>query len=200
MTSSLVVLSGPCAWRHHQQVEPVEVVMSEPLAVGSPDGHGRYGVLDRAGLELICHECGRGHRHLGLHVYRAHGLRADEYRRRHGLARGRGLVAQDLREVIQVNAIERMNQPAGQAFIRARNPAVATQVRLQSWVGFAPQVLTEQTARAATLGRAARRPRVVRCEACGAEFCPLTAAKRRRFCTRSCANRTTARSRTRRRL
>ena len=171
--------------------------MSEALEVGSTDGYGRYGVLDRAGLELICHECGRAHRHLGLHVYRAHGLRADEYRRRHGLARGRGLVAEDLREVIQINAIERMNQPAGRAFIRARNPAAATQVRLQLGEGFAPQVLAEQTARTAELGRAARRPRVVRCEGCGAEFCPLIAVKRRRFCTRSCASRTTARSRTR---
>ena len=87
------------------------------LEVGSSDSYGKHGVLERRGRELICHECGRAHRHLGLHVYRAHGLRAAEYRKRHGLARGRGLVADDLREVIQANASARMNQVGGQAFL-----------------------------------------------------------------------------------
>jgi hypothetical protein len=32
---------------------------------------------------LICHECGQAHSYLGLHVYRAHGLRAADYRKRH---------------------------------------------------------------------------------------------------------------------
>jgi hypothetical protein len=93
------------------------VVISVTLEVGSTDGHGKYGVLDRRGRELICHECGQAHRHLGLHVYRAHGLRAAEYRKRHGLARGRGLVANDLRVVIQANASARMKGVGGQAFI-----------------------------------------------------------------------------------
>jgi hypothetical protein len=91
-----------------------EVAMGEPLAVGAPDGFGRYGAVAFGGRGLICHECGQAHRHLGLHVYRAHGLRAAEYRKRHGLARGRGLVADDLREVIQANAVARMNQVTGQ--------------------------------------------------------------------------------------
>ena len=173
--------------------------MSVTLQVGRPDGYGRYGVLERRGRELICHECGQAHSHLGLHVYRAHGLRAAEYRRRHGLARGRGLVAEDLREAMQANAMARMNQVGGQAFILARNPAAATRERLAHWEGFAPQTQFEQAARTAKLGRASRRPRVVTCEGCGAMFCPLTATKRRRFCTRSCASRTTALSRTRHR-
>ena len=169
--------------------------MSEPRKVGSPDGFGRYGVLDLLEHDLVCHECGQAHRHLGLHVYRAHGLSANEYRSRHGLARGRGLVAADLREVIQANAANRMNKPTGQGFIAARNPGAATRVRLSQRAGFAPQVLSEQIARTSALGRASRRPRVVVCHGCGAEFCPLTSAKRRRFCSRSCASRTTARSR-----
>ena len=169
-----------------------EVGVGEPLAVGAPDGFGRYGAVAFGGRGLICHECGQAHRHLGLHVYRAHGLRAAEYRKRHGLARGRGLVADDLREVIQANAVARMNQFAGQGFIRSRNPAAATRARLANWEGFAPQTLTEQAARTAKLGRASRRPLIVRCQGCGVAFCPLTAAKRRRFCTRSCASRTTA--------
>ena len=169
--------------------------MGERLDVGSPDGYGTYGVVDLRGRELICHECGQAHRHLGLHVYRAHGLRAAEYRRRHGLARGRGLVADDLREVIRANASARMDQPAGQAFIRSRDPGQATSERLAHWEGFAPQVLLEQATRAAYLGRASRRPRVVTCEGCGAIFCPLTAAKRRRFCSKSCASRSNALSR-----
>jgi hypothetical protein len=169
--------------------------MGEPLEVGSTDGFGKYGVLELRGHELICHECGQAKRHLGLHVYRSHGLLAAEYRRRHGLARGRGLVAADLREIIQASTRDRMNQPAGQAFIRARNPAAATRARLESWEGFAPQTLSEQAIRTAELGRASRRPRVVVCEGCGAAFCPLTATKRRRFCTKSCASRTNAISR-----
>lgn len=171
--------------------------MTEPLEVGSPDGYGKYGVLELCGLDLLCHECGHAYRHLGLHVYRAHELRAAEYRRRHGLARGRGLVANDLREVIRANAIERMQQPAGQAFVRARDPAAATRMRQAHWEGFAPQILTELAVRTAKIGRASRRPRVVTCEGCGTAFCPLTATRRRRFCTRRCASRTNAISRAR---
>lgn len=169
-----------------------EVVMWQPLQVGSLDGFGRFGAVEVRGKELVCHECGQAHRHLGLHVYRAHGLRAAEYRNRHGLARGRGLVADDVREVIRANARARMDEPTGQAFIQSRDPKAATRERLAHWEGFAPQVLEEQAVRTAELGRASRRPRVVICEGCGVVFCPLTAAKRRRFCTRSCASRATA--------
>jgi hypothetical protein len=128
------------------------------IEVGSSDGYGNYGVLERRGRELICHECGRAHRHLGLHVYRAHGLRASEYRKRHGLARGRGLVAEDLRAVIQANAIARMNQVGGQAFILARNPATATRARLANWEGFAPQTHSEQAIRTANSDEAPDAP------------------------------------------
>ena len=109
----------------------------------------------------------------------------------------RGLVADDLREVIQANASARMNQVGGQAFIPARNPAAATRARLANWQGFAPQTHSEQATRTAKIGRASRRPRVVSCEGCGVMFCPLRATKRRRFCTRSCASHTNALSRTR---
>ncbi len=62
------------------------------LEVGAPDGHGRFGMLDEDDEGLLCHECGHRFQHLGLHVWKAHGLTAREYRMAHGLLRSRGLV------------------------------------------------------------------------------------------------------------
>ena len=41
--------------------------------MGSPDGCGRYGILDTDGERCLCHECGRWYRSLGAHVVAAHG-------------------------------------------------------------------------------------------------------------------------------
>ena len=61
-------------------------------AYGSPDGHGRYGILDRDDdRRPICHECGRAFEHLATHV-RVHRISAAEYRERHGLSPGLTLV------------------------------------------------------------------------------------------------------------
>ena len=61
-------------------------------AYGSPDGHGRYGILDRDDdRRPICHECGRACEHLATHV-RVHRISAAEYRERHGLSPGLALV------------------------------------------------------------------------------------------------------------
>lgn len=65
---------------------------------GSPDGHGRYGMLDRDGDgRVVCHECGRALELLATHV-RVHGLTAGEYRERHGLSPGLALVGDTTRE------------------------------------------------------------------------------------------------------
>ncbi|MBA2694616.1 MAG: MucR family transcriptional regulator, partial [Actinobacteria bacterium] len=60
---------------------------------------GRFGVVDETADGLLCHECGRRFIHLGLHVYKAHGVTANEYRVAHGLRR-RGLVVAPTAEVI----------------------------------------------------------------------------------------------------
>lgn len=69
------------------------------MRYGQADGHGRYGILDTddAG-RLVCHECGAAYDHLTTHAAGAHGIRAAEYRQRHGLARSVPLVSERVRE------------------------------------------------------------------------------------------------------
>ncbi len=50
------------------------------MRVGERDGYGRYGMLDETSDGLLCHECGQRFTHLGLHVYRRHGMTAAAYR------------------------------------------------------------------------------------------------------------------------
>lgn len=153
------------------------------MEVGDEDIHGLYGVLDEDADGLLCHECGSRFTHLGLHAWKRHGLTADEYRHEHGLARSRGLVANSTRNAIVENA--RRTFAAKKLFVEARDPAAATAARLASGTGMSPEGLAASRARP---GRG-RRGIVVVCEWCGAAFCPLTAAKKRRFCSRSCAGR-----------
>lgn len=155
------------------------------MQVGDEDGHGRYGVLDEDADGLLCHECGRRFTHLGLHVYKAHGLTAKEYRAEHGLGR-RGLVAEATRLTIADNARERL--PRNSLFVQRRDPARAAAARLAAGSVFSPAGL--EAMRRASTGQGARQRlgTVVACEQCGLEFCPLTGAKRRRFCSRSCAS------------
>lgn len=161
------------------------------MKAGEVDGHGRYAVLDEDEDGLLCHECGARHTHLGLHVYRAHGLTADEYRERHGLKR-KGLVSQHIRDVMADNA--RDNAHTRPAFTAGRDPAKATAARLAKKGVHSPAGI--EAMRAAAHARRGRKRLgiVITCQWCGAQFCPLDHARRRRYCTRSCASR--ARSQT----
>lgn len=155
------------------------------MRVGDEDGHGRYGVLDEDADGLLCHECGRRFSHLGLHVYKAHGLTAEEYRKVHGLGR-RGLVAEPIRQSIADNAREQL--PRKTLFVEKRDPARATAARVAAGNVLSPAGL--EAMRQASTGQGARQRSgtVVACQQCGVEFCPLRGAKRRRFCSRSCAS------------
>jgi hypothetical protein len=155
------------------------------MGVGDEDGHGRYGVLDEDADGLLCHECGRRFAHLGLHVYKAHGLTAKVYRTAHGLGR-RGLVAEATRRTIAENARKRL--PRNTAFVQNRDPAKATAVRLEAGSVFSPAGL--EAMRQANIARRGKQRlgTVVACARCGVEFCPLTGAKKRRFCSLSCAS------------
>lgn len=149
------------------------------------DGHGRYGVLDEDDDGLLCHECGKRFVHLGLHAWKGHGVSAAEYCRAHGLARSRGLVVSATRETITANA--RRTFAAKTRFAEARDPAAATAARLEAGTIMSPAGLAASRSRP---GRG-RRGTVVTCAWCGAQFCPLASATRRRFCTKSCASKAT---------
>lgn len=53
--------------------------------VGDPSGHGRWGVVDRTGSGVLCHECGHRFANLGIHLVRTHELSPRLYRDRHGI-------------------------------------------------------------------------------------------------------------------
>lgn len=79
-----------------------ELVDSGPPAYGGPDGHGRFGILDRDEEgRALCHECGGTYEHLATHARGAHGLLAADYRRRHGLSSGTALVGDSTRQAMR---------------------------------------------------------------------------------------------------
>lgn len=158
------------------------------MGVGEEDGHGRYGVLDEDDDGLLCHDCGKRFAHLGLHVYKAHGLTAKEYRAAHGLGR-RGLVAETIRRTIAGNA--RQQLPRNSLFVQRRDPARATAARLAAGDVFSPAGLEAMRQANSSRRGKQRLGTVVVCEWCEVEFCPLVGAKKRRFCSRSCAARRT---------
>lgn len=175
----------PGSWMAGMPVDPSwsGLLHAWTMEVGAPDGHGQYGVLDEDADGLLCHECGERFAHLGLHAWKRHGLTAAEYRDAHGLARTRGLVVAATREAIVANA--RRLFPTKTAFVSARDPATALAARQSSGTGMSPAGLAASRARP---GRG-RLGTVVVCRWCGAAFCPLKGARKRRFCTRSCAGR-----------
>lgn len=154
------------------------------MKLGDADGHGRYGLLEEVPGGLVCHLCGYAFPNLGLHAWRGHGVTADQYRAAHGLQRRRGLVSTELAARIRAAAVARMTTAAGEAFVAARDPQRAQEVRLASpprW---------RAAARASGRSGQGRLGTEVTCQnpACGAVFCPLHSARRRRFCSRSCAS------------
>lgn len=179
--------------RWSKQSLPSPLRHDGPVAreVGDADGCGRYGVLDETPDGLLCHECGRSFKHLGLHAYKAHGLTAAEYRDAHGLSR-RGLVASDILATIADNA--RRTFPARAAFVTARDPAAANAAQLQAGSTISPAGLAAIRAAAARRRGSRRKGIVVTCQQCGVQFCPLIHPAKRRFCSRSCASRYNRRS------
>lgn len=155
------------------------------MNIGDRDGHGHYGALDEDSDGLLCHECGLRFAHLGLHAWKSHGTTAAEYRQEHGLARSYGLVASETREVITGNA--RRNFAAKKKFVENRDPAAATAARLSNGAGMSPAGLAASRTRPGQ----GRLGTVVVCQWCESQFCPLTSARRRRFCSMSCASKAT---------
>lgn len=118
-----------------------------------------------------------------------HGQTAAQYKEIHGLRRGQGLVASSTRSAIQDNA--RVGFEQRKLFVERRDPAAATEARLRAERPVSAAAADDGDSRMRLVGLASRRGRVVTCDWCGVEFCALRAAKRRRFCTRSCASKAT---------
>lgn len=153
------------------------------MQVGDLYGFGRYGIVDENELGLRCHECGERYRYLGLHVWKAHQIRAKDYRTKYGLRR-KGLVAQDLRQVMAQNAAQTMSQRS--KFVERRNPEKAQAAFQEMKEKFSPA--GKEAMRSA---RAGPRPKKFHsgtiCEECSVSFCHLY-SRRRRFCSQSCSN------------
>lgn len=158
------------------------------LVFGDLDGFGRYGILDEDEHgQLLCHLCGAWLGHLGLHVYKAHGVKARDYRIDHGLRRTRGLISAAIRSTIQQQKTDSYSRDG--ALATARNPARASQSRLAQRLPASAEEAAERDARMSQVGRLARLGRVITCGFCGVQFCPLHGSHRRLYCSRRCAGR-----------
>ena len=69
-------LSAAPGWGH--RADSVVTTPPDPI-------HRQLGVLLDDGEKVQCHACGEWYLHLGSHAWQAHGLHADDYRRRYGL-------------------------------------------------------------------------------------------------------------------
>ena len=112
---------------HYKRARAGRPLMDGP-EVGSPDGHGRYGILDDDGDRVMCHECGRWYAKLAAHAA-VHGLSARQYKLRHGLPLSRSLSPSKLREARSRAASDRVGSQGWQRLEKARNPARAAQAR-----------------------------------------------------------------------
>ena len=115
--------------RHYSQQGRGTLAPDGP-AVGSPSGFGCYGVIDRDEDTILCHECGRRLAALGYHISRAHGMTVTQYRTKHGLKRGVGLVAEGVARDRSQQAVSRVGSPAWQRLEAARDPAAAAHSRV----------------------------------------------------------------------
>lgn len=123
--------------------------MTRPV-YGGPDGHGRYGILDRRDEDgrVLCHECGRWWHHLATHVTAAHGIPAADYRRTHGLSSGTALIGTRVRTKLAA-ASSQPERVAQLASVRDPDHARTAMTRDAQW---APELVAGRIAR----GRARR--------------------------------------------
>lgn len=152
--------------------------------VGSPDGHGRYGILDDDGDRVMCHECGRWYANLAAHAA-VHGLSARQYKLRHGLPLSRSLSPSKLREARSRAASDRVGSQGWQRLEKARNPARAAQARDPE--SFVSPYATYRHREYSPSLLPAWQPRIITCVICGAQYCPLPGTGRpRRTCSEEC--------------
>lgn len=161
-----------------------------PLAtpeVGTPSGHGRYGVLDGDDERIMCHECGQYYRSLGAHVSRAHDMTAAEYKDDHGLPRGTPLVAPALSREQSENARARVGTEVWERMVARRDPAAASRARTPEDLRSRGPVARQRAAKAVEnlAGIQARPKQPQYCSVCGGLV--TGGARGRRTCSPLCA-------------
>lgn len=178
------VAHGLC--RTHYRRQRAGRPLTDP-EVGSPDGHGRYGILDEDGERALCHECGHWQAALGTHVATAHHMSARDYKLRHGLPLTKGLLASGARARRSEISRARLGTPAWQALETARDPGAAQAARTpQSWQ--ARSQATRRDPSTATPNLPTRTVTVIICTVCGAAYCMLPGTGRpRTTCSPACA-------------
>ena len=77
-------------------------ILGKPLPPYEKSGEGLSGVLlvSEDGTKMLCHECGRMFKSVGIHAARVHGVYEEEYKDCHGLFRKDALMAPKTREII----------------------------------------------------------------------------------------------------
>lgn len=152
---------------------------------GSPSGHGRYGILDDDGHTVLCHECGKRFTSVGGHLRHGHDLTVRDYKIRHGLPLGKGLVSQGSSEKMSRRSREQVGTHSWDRFEQARDPAAASAARDEDT--FALIAHTDGRAEQARRnGTRSRQVRVVYCAVCGAAWCPLPGGYTLKTCSREC--------------
>lgn len=156
-------------------------------AVGEPDGFGAYGLVDETPEGLLCHECGLRIKGLGVHVYQSHGMRAREYKERHGLPYGASLLPLATRELKSKKSRDRIGTREWQKLVAARNPQVARDARSPESFQLRGASGEAHRINASANGRSTRKGLVQACLVCGATWCPLPpAGYKRRTCSDAC--------------
>lgn len=137
------------------------------MQVGDKSGFGRYGILDGGDDRILCHECGKSYKRLGVHVTMAHDMTADDYKERHGIPRGTGLVSPSLHRTISGRAKQRVGSEGWQRMVKKRDPVAASRARsAESFQRRGADIEAHrQTSRANIKG--VRKPVTRRCKVCG---------------------------------
>lgn len=155
------------------------------MRVGDPDGYGRYGILDGDDERVACHECGKMYRSLGSHVWIAHELSADEYRRRHGIPQRVGLVSPSLSRSYSERSVRNLETEGWQRMVEKRDPLAASRARsgdaFRRRGGDVARHLATSKANIAGV----RKPVTRRCQVCGALIDPVR--KGNKSCSALCS-------------
>ena len=137
------------------------------MQVGDKSGFGRYGFLDGDNERIICHECGKLYKRLSAHVTMAHDMTVEDYKERHGIPRGTGLVSPALHRAISGRAKQRVGSEGWQRMVEKRDPVAASRARsAESFQRRGADIEAhKQTSRANIKG--VRKPVTRRCKVCG---------------------------------
>ena len=123
-----VAAKGLCITHYKAQRRGHDVYTREKQ-VGEPSGFGRFGIIDGDEHKLLCHECGEYFVSVAGHIYGAHGLRAREYKDRHGIPRGVALIAPEMAQRQSEGAKSRVGTEDWKKLEAARDPKAAAHAR-----------------------------------------------------------------------